>query len=238
MSIATDPGYPPNEFLDTDGQTIVGMDIDLFDAVADELDLRTDYTSEDFESIITEVNKGNYDIGVSSFNINEERKLEVTMVSYFTAGTRWAVPDGNPKQVDPQAPCGLAVSVKASTVQGQRDLPTSAAACLADGEGLQVLPFGTQEEATSALLAGEADAMVADSPVISYATQQHQGEIEAAGKAYDTADYGYVISRDNPELADAIQMALVTLADEGTYGKVLEKWGQSDGAINDFAINP
>lgn len=238
LTVGTDATYAPNEFLDDDGTTIVGMDVDLFDAVATELDLETDYQSADFGSIIAGANSGKYDVGVSSFTINEERKLEVNMVSYFSAGTQWAAAQGNPKNVDPDSPCGLVVAVQANTVQDQEDLPPKVKDCQAEGEALQVQQYEGQDQATSALVSGKADAMLADSPVVSYAVQQTGGEIETVGEVYDAAPYGYVIPMDDPELADAIQMALTTLAEDGTYDKVLEKWGQGDGAIDDFAVNP
>jgi polar amino acid transport system substrate-binding protein len=238
LTIATDPGYPPNEFLDEDGQTIVGMDIDLFDAVADELDLQTDYRTVEFSSIITETNKGNYELGVSSFTINEVRKLEANMVSYFRAGTAWATARGNAERVDPDSPCGLSVAIQGNTIQEQRDLRPKAQACAAEGQPVDIQQYATQVEATEALVSGTADAMLADSPVVSYAVAQSDGSIQQVGEPYDTAPYGYVIPIEDPELADAIQMALTTVADNGTYDEVLEKWGLSDGAINDFAINP
>ncbi|MGB7449848.1 MAG: ABC transporter substrate-binding protein [Ornithinimicrobium sp.] len=238
LTVGTDATYAPNEFLDDDGTTIVGMDIDLFDAVASELDLETDYQSADFGSIIAGANSGKYDAGVSSFTINDERKLEVNMVSYFSAGTQWAAAKGNPKQVNPDSPCGLVVAVQANTVQDQEDLPPKVKACQADGKPLQVQQYEGQDQATSALVSGKVDAMLADSPVVSYAVQQTGGEIQTVAEVYDAAPYGYVIPMDDPELADAIQMALTALADDGTYDKVLKKWGQSDGAINDFAVNP
>ena len=66
----------------------------------------------DFGTIITGVQGKKYDIGVSSFTINDERKQQVTMVSYFNAGTQWATAKGNPKGVDPDNACGKTVAVQ------------------------------------------------------------------------------------------------------------------------------
>ncbi|MGB3185421.1 MAG: ABC transporter substrate-binding protein [Ornithinimicrobium sp.] len=238
LRIGTDATYAPNEFFDADGETIIGMDIDLFDAVAGELGLETEYQSADFASIIPGVNSDKYDVGVSSFTVNEERMLEVNMVSYFNAGTQWAVASGNPKDVDPDSPCGLTVAVQANTVQDQEDLPPKVDACEGEGNPLTVQQYEGQDQATSALVSGKADAMLADSPVVSYAVQQVGGDIETAGEVYDAAPYGYAIGMENTELAEAIQMALTTLGEDGSYESVLEEWGQSDGAIDDFAVNP
>ncbi|CAN5480952.1 ABC transporter substrate-binding protein [soil metagenome] len=238
LRVGTDASYAPNEFFDADGETIIGMDVDLFDAVAAELGLETEYQSADFASIIPGTNSDKYDVGVSSFTINEERMLEVNMVSYFSAGTQWAVASGNPESVDPDSPCGLTVAVQANTVQDQEDLPPKVEACESEGNPMTVQQYEGQDQATSALVSGKADAMLADSPVVSYAVQQVGGDIETVGDVYDAAPYGYVIGMENIELAEAIQMALTTLGEDGSYESVLEEWGQSDGAIDDFAVNP
>ncbi len=238
IRIGTDASYAPSEFLDEDGSTIIGMDVDLFDAVAAELGLETQWENADFGTIIGGVTGDRYDIGVSSFTINEERKQEVNMVSYFNAGTQWAVASGNPEGVDPEAPCGLTVAVQANTVQDQEDLPPKVEACEAEGNPITVLQFEGQDQATAALVSGRADAMLADSPVVSYAIAQVGDAIEAAGEIYDAAPYGYVVPLDNTELAEAIVAALEAIAANGTYDAVLDEWGQVEGGIDDFAVNP
>ncbi len=238
LRVGTDATYAPNEFFDEDGSTIIGLDVDLFDAVATELGLTAEYQSADFGTIIAGVNSDKYDVGVSSFTINEERKAEVNMVSYFNAGTQWAVASGNPKAVDPDSPCGLTVAVQANTVQDLEDLPPKVKACDDAGTPLTVQQYGGQDEATSALASGKADAMLADSPVVSYAVQQVGDSIETVGEVYDAAPYGYVIPKDDMELADAIAAALTALGEDGGYEAALDAWGQKDGAINDFAVNP
>ncbi len=238
LRVGTDATYAPNEFFDEDGETIIGLDIDLFNAVAKELSLTAEYQSADFGSIIAGVNSDKYDVGVSSFTINEERKVEVNMVSYFSAGTQWAVAAGNPKTVDPDSPCGLTVAVQANTVQDLEDLPPKVKACADAGTPLTVQQYEGQDEATSALASGKADAMLADSPVVSYAVQQVGDTIETVGEVYDAAPYGYVIPKDDTELADAIAAALTALSESGEYEAALDTWGQKDGAINTFTVNP
>ena len=52
LVIGTDSSYPPNEFLDTDGKTVIGWDVDLFNAVAAKLGLKTEWQSAVFDAII------------------------------------------------------------------------------------------------------------------------------------------------------------------------------------------
>ncbi|MDF2144159.1 ABC transporter substrate-binding protein [Knoellia sp. p5-6-4] len=238
IAIGVDASYAPNEFLAGDGKTVQGFDVDLFNAVAQKFGLKTQWVPANFDSIIVGVQSGKYDIGVSSFTINDKRKEQVNMVSYFNAGTQWAAAPGNPKKVDPQKPCGLKVAVQKGTVQQEEDLPAKVKACEAEGKPLEVLPFTGQDQATSAVATGKADAMLADSPIVAYAVKQSGGKIEAVGDIYDAAPYGYVVAKDQKEFAEAITEALKALDESGDYKKALGNWGVEAGAISDFAVNP
>jgi polar amino acid transport system substrate-binding protein len=100
------------------------------------------------------------------------------------------------------------------------------------------LSYDSQAQATSAVVTGKADAMLADSPVVAYAVKQSGGKLEALGDIYDSAPYGYVLPKGETEFGEAIVEALKQLESEGTYKAALEKWGVEQGAISDFAVNP
>jgi polar amino acid transport system substrate-binding protein len=236
IKIGTDPTYAPNEFLAGDGKTVQGMDVDLFNAVAQKFGVKTEWEPSKFGSIITGVNGKKYDMGISSFTINSERLKEVDMVSYFNAGTQWATQPGNPSGIDPDNACGKNVAVQTGTVQEIEDLPVRQKKC--GSNKINVLSYDSQSQATSAVVTGKADAMLADSPVVAYAVQQSGGKLEPLGDIYAAAPYGYVLPKGQDEFAQAIVEALKQLEQEGAYKAALEKWGVEQGAISDFAVNP
>jgi len=236
IKIGVDASYAPNEFLAADGKTVEGMDVDLFNAVAQKFGVKTQWQPADFGSIITGVNSGKYDIGISSLTINDERKKQVNMVSYFNAGTQWATQAGNPKGVDPDNACGKNIAVQSNTVQEMEDLPVRQKKCGSDK--INVLSFKDQSQATAAVASGKADAMLADSPVVAYAALKSNGKVEALGDIYEAAPYGYVLPKSDTQFGEAIVEALKQLEQEGTYKQILEKWGVQQGAISDFAVNP
>jgi len=155
--IGTDSTYAPSEFLDTDGKTVIGFDVDLFNAVAKKLGLTTEWQSGDFGSLIAGVASGKYETSVSSFTVNADREKNANMVSYFSAGTQWAAPTG--KTVDPNNACGLKVAVQTNTVQVD-DLTMKSKACTAAGKKpITIEQFQDQGAATAAVASGKTDAM-------------------------------------------------------------------------------
>jgi polar amino acid transport system substrate-binding protein len=237
--IGTDASYAPNEFLDADGKTVVGWDVDLFNAVAAKLGLQTEWQSATFDAIIPGVQSGKYEMGISSFTINDERKQQVNMVSYFSAGTQWGTKTGNPTGVQPDDACGKKVAVQTNTVQDTEDLPKRDEACTAAGNpAITVDRYQRQDQATAAVVSGKDDAMLADSPVLAYAVKQTNGQLELLGDIYDAAPYGYVIEKDQTEFAQAVADAVQALITDGTYKTILDKWGVGAGAIDNPAVNP
>jgi len=236
--VGVDASYPPNEFLQG-GKTVVGMDVDVFNAVAQKFGVTVDWQPAGFDTIITGVQGGKYDVGVSSFTINDKRKQQVNMVSYFNAGTLWATAKGNPKGVNPDDACGKTVAVQKGTTQLEDDMPKRQAKCKADGKPeIKLVVREKQDQATADLVAGKADAMLADSPVVLYAIKQSNDQLEKLGDIYDAAPYGYVIPKAETAFAQAIADALKSLNSDGTYKSALQKWNNDSGAISDFAVNP
>ena len=236
IKIGTDATYAPNEFLAGDGKTVQGMDVDVFNAVAAKFGVKTEWNPADFGSIINGVNGNKYDMGISSFTINDERMKQVNMVSYFKAGSQWATATGNPKGVDPENACGKNIAVQSNTTQELDDLPVRQKKC--GSNKINVLSLKDQSQATAAVVSGKADAMLADSPVVAYAVKQSGGKLEPLGDIYEAAPYGYVVPKDQTEFAEAIVEALKEIEKDGAYKAALEKWGVEQGAISDFAVNP
>jgi polar amino acid transport system substrate-binding protein len=237
LVIGTDSTYAPSEFLDTDGKTVIGFDVDLFNAVAQKLGLTTQWQSATFDSIIPGVNSKKYGAGVSSFTINKDRLKVATMVSYFNAGTQWAAKTG--ATIDPDNACGKKIAVQTSTVQAD-DIAARSKKCTGAGKAkITVDQYQAQSDATNAVVTGKDDAMLADSPVCAYAVKQTNGQLALLGDIYDSAPYGYVLPKDQADtMAVAVQGALKALIADGTYKTILAKWGVDAGAITDPTVNP
>ena len=234
--IGTDSSYAPSEFLDTDGKTVIGFDVDLFNAVAAKLGLTTDWQSAKFDAIIPGVSSGKYNIGVSSFTVNAERMKQATMVSYFNAGTQWAAKAGATINADDA--CGKKIAVQVGTVQLD-DLTARSKKCTDAGKpAITIDQYQAQSDATNAVVSGKDEAMLADSPVCAYAVKQTNGQLALVGEIYDSAPYGYVLPKAQADFGDAIKQALAALIADGTYKTILTKWGVEAGGITDPAVNP
>ena len=234
----TDATYAPNEFLDKDGKTVIGFDVDLFRAVAAKLGLKAEVSPAPFNAIIPGVSSGKYEIGVSSFTISSDREKQTNMVSYFSAGTQWASKKGNPDNVDPNNACGKKIAVQKATVQAD-DVTARSAKCTSAGKpAIQVDQYQGQDQATAAVVSGKDQAMLSDSPVIAYGVVQTDGQLQKLGAIYDSAPYGYVVAKKDTAFAVALAGAMNALIKDGTYKKILDSWYVGDGAMSNAQVNP
>lgn len=83
LNIGTSPDYPPMEFyiLDENGnRQIVGSDISLAQAIADEIGVELKITTTDFDGVIANVQSGSVDLGLAGFTFTE-RRAEVMQFS-------------------------------------------------------------------------------------------------------------------------------------------------------------
>ena len=97
--------YAPAEFIDSDGSTIIGFDIDYLKAMSKLMGLELTTANTAFPSLLPALGT-KYDLSASTFTITDERLTQVNMVSYFKAGFSMAVQKGNPQNVSPDDLCG------------------------------------------------------------------------------------------------------------------------------------
>ncbi len=237
LTVAADATYAPNEFIGSDGHTVVGMDADLADALGQVMGLRVDVVNATFDTIIPGIVSGKYDLGMSSFTDTKARQQTVDFVTYFSAGTSFYVKSsGGPNITSLGDLCGHKVAVEKGTTQ-QADVQAQATKCKAAGKPAVSLEiFNDQNAVNLALSSGRADVAMADSPVAAYQVKQSNGTFKLSGQPYGTAPYGIAMPKNNG-MAKAVQAALKVLIANGTYTKILDKWGVQAGAITNPVIN-
>jgi polar amino acid transport system substrate-binding protein len=234
LNVGTDTTYAPNEYLDKNGKAI-GWEIDLLNAVAADLGVKTKFVSANFDSIIPGIKGGKYDIGLSSFTDTKVREAQVDFANYYVAGIQWASAAGKPA-VDPNNACGLTVSAQTGSTEVD-DLAAKSAACVKAGKKpITTLSFDDQNQASNAVSLGRAQAISADSPVTEDVVHRSAGRLQLDGAIYGSAPYGMATAKGST-LVKAISLALQDLYKNGTYGKILAKWGVTPGAVKSFTVD-
>lgn len=248
LTICSDIPYPPQEFFDANGNP-TGSDIDIGAEIANRLGLQEAVNNTVFDTIIAALQGSKCDIIISAQNITPDRVKQVDMIPYFNAGQSFVVAAGNPKAINATTDlCGKTIGAETGTtevdyLQGTGTYKSAGGltqACTKAGQAaINVKEFQKDSDALLALQAGQVDAYFADSPVAGYYTVQHPDQFTLSPiPPLQPALEGISVQNDtgHKELEQAVQAALVSMINDGTYANILKKYGvDSSGITADIA---
>lgn len=219
VTVCSDIPYAPFEYYENgaDGK-VIGIDVELVEAIAADNGLTADFIKTPFDGIFAALAAGQCDIVASSVSITDERKQSNDFTDpYFTIQQAILVRSADAATLnDTPALKGKKVGAQAAT--------TGAEFAKAEGakNGFEVTEFQGADEMIAALKAGQVDAAIQDSPVNAYAATRSEGELtvskvfEGAGEAY-----GFVVPKTNPALREAMNASLTELRDSGKYKEIV-----------------
>lgn len=221
ITAAVSPDFAPFESLDDSGN-IVGFDADLAAALADDLGVKIELVSVDFDDILADVQAGKYDLGISGFYITEQRQAIVDFsVPYLTNGQVCIVP-ADSSVTDNAGLMGLKIGAQTGTVS--MDVADE---CTEDGD---VFAFTSVSDAVAALQEGKLSAVITDGPVARRIIKELGDDTLqiAEGVTFDTDEYGIAIAKNNDDLEAEINIAIEHMQVDGTIDQLIVKWNVFD----------
>ena len=133
--------------------------------------------------------------------------------------------------------CGVTVA----TTRGSREMVFAEEhqpKCAAAGkQPINALAFSDGDGAAEALMSKRADVYWLGSTAVSYFVGQSKGRTKVVGSYTDTSYIGVALPKGSDMVAP-LQAAIQHLSDNGTYQKIVAKWGLESGAIKQAPVNP
>lgn len=214
--IATSPDFPPFE-NDENGE-IVGIEIDIWNIIAEKLDVTLEIKSCDFDSILTGVQAGKYDVGVSGFSITPDRqKNSLFTNTYALCATAIVVKEGSPIKTKADL-SGKKVSVQTSTTAEDYTL----------AQGYNVSSFTGNGDAQLALVQGKVDAWVIDdltaAEMVADYNSKNEDKLVVLAEPMTTEPYGFAFAKGSQTLVDEINTIVDGLLADGTIAEIFAKY--------------
>ncbi len=241
VRVGTEPTAPPYVFYGEDNRTLVGLEVDLAQALGERLGVKFRFLPTQFASIVPGIEANRFDVGLSAMGDFVDREKVVDEVDYSYEATGIIVQEGNPRHVEKlRDACGL----RAAAVQGSiplQLLDKQKGLCPAD-KPLEVLQFPSNDQLTVALRSGRADVSMDTYGVAAY-TLAHQPDTAGRklelvkGARYAVGYQAIVVSKKAPQLRDAIKAALESMMADGSYGKIFVKWDLAANALSKITVN-
>ncbi|WP_405009749.1 ABC transporter substrate-binding protein [Kitasatospora sp. NBC_01539] len=246
VRVATDVPYPPFEMYVSEGsKEMTGLDYDLGQAIGAKLGVRFEFQAQKFDGIVPALQAGKYDAAISAITDNKEREQVVDFVDYSVSGSGILVAKGNPQKITTLDDlCGHAVAVQTATNQ-QKLLDKHQDKCRELGRGaVDVQAFPKDSDAQLALRSGKVVADVLTKPAAGWTakTADNGAAFEladdpAALGGYNASPNGIAVSKNLPQLTDAVQKALQSLIDDGSLARIYDKYGVASIAVQQATKN-
>ena len=217
LTMATNGSFPPYEYWD--GDQMVGIDVEISEAVCAEMGYELDKLDMDFNAIINAVTSGKADFGMAGMTVTEERQQSVAFsISYATGVQSIIVKEGSPiASYDDLAAEGATYKVGVQ-------MATTGHIYAEDEFGVErVVLFDNGNDATMALKNGKVDCVIIDNEPAKAYVAANEGLV-ILDSAYAVEDYAACFAKDNTELVEKFNAALQTLIDNGTVAEIVGKY--------------
>lgn len=231
LTYCSDISAPPLTYYDKD-QKAIGTEIELGDAIAKKLKLKSKWNNVAFNGIIPALQGRQCDAIITQLYIKPEREKVVDFVPYMYAGNTVLVKSGNPKEISGiDDLCGHKVAAQTGTTIIDI-LADETKKCDAAGKPeIAVSKFGRDSEAQQQLKLGLVDAYGTSVEIAGYAIKQQEGAFETVGEPFNKIKTGIATVKANKPLHDALAKAFAEVRADGTYDAILKKWELTDDAL-------
>jgi ABC-type amino acid transport substrate-binding protein len=212
LTVGSDIPYPPFEQGKPGAYT--GFDVELIEAIGEEIGRTPEFQDSSFETIFRDVAQGKFEAVISAATITEEREKVVAFSNpYYLSEQAILVKEGSSIE-------GLA-DLAGETVGAQQGT-TGLELGKEKAEAGELRPYPEGPDAINALKNGTVAAVIIDAPVAANAVEA--GGVEIAEKVPTEETYGIAVAKDNTELLEQINEGLAAILKSDKYTQIYEKW--------------
>ncbi len=213
LTMATNAEFPPYEYMES--SEIVGIDVDIAQAICDKLGMTLSIDNIAFDSIIPAIQSGKADVGVAGMTVTEDRLQSIDFTDSYATATQVII-----------------VNTEGSTVASIDDLEgktigvqlgTTGDIYATDVEGATVEQYQKGADAVQALKQNKVDCVIIDNEPAKAFVEANEG-LTILDEPFAEEEYAIAISKDNTELKDQINAALAELKADGTIDEIVANY--------------
>jgi polar amino acid transport system substrate-binding protein len=210
VRMGTEGAYPPYNFINDKGE-VDGFERELGDELCKRAALTCEWVQNDWDSIIPNLQSGNYDTIIAGMSITEEREKVIDFTQNYIPPAASAymalTPDADIK--------GGVVAAQVGTIQ---------AGYVAES-GATLLEFATPDETVAAVRNGEADAVFADKDyLVPIAAESAGALVLLAEEVQLGGGVGMGLRESDKELKAKFDEGITAMKADGTLNTMIKKW--------------
>lgn len=231
LVVGTNAEFAPFESMADDGKTIIGFDIDLINAIAEDQGMQVEMQNMEFDGLVMAVQSGQLDAAIAGMSVTPERLESVDFTNtYYDAGLNIAVAADN-EDIQSEADLqGKVVASQQGTTGASKALELKEAGVIKD-----VKLLANINVCMMSLSNGEIDAVIMDIPVNGayVAANPDVAKIAAPIESGEPESFAIAVAKDNTELLDKLNAGLENVKADGKYMEIYDKWFNAGAADED-----
>ena len=228
VRIGVEGAYPPFSEVTPDGK-LIGFDIDIANALCEEMKVECELVTQDWDGIIQQLNNRKYDAIVASMSITEERKKSVDFTNkYYNTPAKFVRKKGSGIEITEAGLKGKIVGVQRATIH-------DAFVTEVYGDEVEVKRYGTQDEAYLDMVAGRVDLLLADSVAMQggFLDSDDGKDYEFVGPDFSDPKYfgdgaGIALRKGTDDLRQMFNDAIDAIRANGKYKAIQDKYFDFD----------
>ena len=223
LTVVAELGFAPFEYMDEKTGEPVGFDVDVINAVAEKMGLTASYLpNQKFDTLVPIIKQGGKaDVSIAAITITDERMESVDFSEpYLDSNQAIVVAKGSSETEETLNDASKQVVCQGGTTGDEwigENLPDAVR-----------VPVDDVTAALTGVQTGLSQAMVVDLPVASYMLAQSFSDLQIVKEIPTGEQYGIAVSKDNPELTQAVNKALEDMKSDGTMKEIETKWFGSE----------
>ena len=213
LIMATNANFPPYEYHE--GGDIVGIDVEIAQAIAEKLDKELKIEDMEFGAIIDAVASGKADMGVAGMTVREDRLENANFSDPYTTATQVIIVQEGSDITEADHLADKSVGVQENT--------TGDSFVSDDYPDADVQRYKNGADAVQALVQGKVDAVVIDNEPAKVFVSQNEG-LAILESPYAVEEYAIAIAKDNDELLEQVNTVIGELKEDGTLQQIIDKY--------------
>jgi polar amino acid transport system substrate-binding protein len=211
VRLGTEGAYPPYNFINDAGE-VDGFERELGDELCKRASLTCEWVTNDWDSIIPNLQSGNYDVIIAGMSITDERDKVIDFTQAYIPPAASAY----------LTLAGQEVDIKSGVIAAQTS--TIQAGYVAES-GATLVEFATPDETIAAVKNGEADAVFADKDYLAPIAAESNGELVLLAEEVQLGGgVGMGLRESDAELKGKFDAAIQSMKDDGTLNTMIKKW--------------
>ena len=221
LTIGTSAEYEPFEYME-DGE-YKGFDLELAQAIADDLGLELKIENVDFATIVPGVASGTkYDMGIAAITATPEREKEVGFTDSYYMDDQAIVTMADNTEItgDNYADALNAEGVKIAVQSGS----TAEAFAKENFPNAELVPFKNATDCFAAVQSSQANALVTNRSVAAQLVATSFSNEQVIKQISTGEEYAIAVNKDNTALLDALNDSIAKLTEDGTVDELMTKY--------------